>query len=464
MITEIELLKQIKLGENSKIEFKSAKGGLPKSIWESVSAFANTNGEYIILGVKEENGKFTLDSLKNSSALIKDFWNLHNSSQKLSSPVCSEDDIALFTIDGNEILVIYIPIAPRKERPIYINGNPYLGTYKRNNDGDYRCTKSEIRQMIRDASDESQDFGIIENFTLEDIDTSTLNGYRNRFRSVRNDHPYTILDDKESSVLEAFPYFHLDYQEKLSNNEDERWSHRITDDGTWVCNLFNFYYRVYNRLVQEIEVPFVLDENGTRLGETHVHEAIREVLINSLVHADYQSSKSITIKKTKDYFFFRNPGRLRITLEQIYQGGISDVRNTYIQRIFQFIGLGEKAGTGFVKILRAWDEQSWMRPQVSEDTIMNMTSVKLTYKVNLPKEPSKDLVKDLKEDLVLKLNHNQIKIIELISDNPKITQTILSKEVGINEKNIRNNIKKLKDLGMLTRIGSPKSGHWKVKL
>lgn len=493
-MTEIELLEKIKLGENSKVEFKSAKGGLPKSMWESVSAFANTNGGYIILGVEEEKHKFKLGSLKNSLSLIKDFWNLHNSSQKLSSPVCSEDDVSIFTINENEVLVIYIPIANRRERPIFINGNPYLGTYKRNNDGDYRCTKSEIRQMIRDASDEPQDFRIIENFTIEDIDIPTLNGYRNRFRSVRNDHPYTVLDDKdflikiggyqvdrdshkegityagllmfgkESSILEAFPYFHLDYQEKLSDNEDERWSHRITDDGTWVCNIFNFYYRVYNRLVQDIEVPFALDKDGTRLGETHVHEAIREALVNSLVHANHQSSKSITIKKTKDFFFFRNPGRLRITIEQVYQGGVSDVRNPYIQRIFQFIGLGEKAGTGFVKILRAWNEQSWMKPQVSEDATMDTTSVKLVYKVNSPKEPKSDLEKDLEKDLILQLNQNQLKIIEFISNNSKITQALLSKKIGINEKNIRNNIKKLKDLGILKRIGSPKGGHWEVKI
>lgn len=236
------------------MEFKSAKGGLPKSMWESVSAFANTNGGYIILGVEEEKHKFKLGSLKNSLSLIKDFWNLHNSSQKLSSPICSEDDVSIFTINENEVLVIYIPIANRRERPIFINGNPYLGTYKRNNDGDYRCTKSEIRQMIRDASDEPQDFGLIEKFTMDDIDTETLNGYRNMFRVTSSDHPYNTLDNKEfliklggykedrkqneegltlaglimfgkeTSILEAFPHFHLDYQENFSEDPDVRWT------------------------------------------------------------------------------------------------------------------------------------------------------------------------------------------------------------------------------------------------
>ena len=183
------------------------------------------------------------------------------------------------------------------------------------------CSKSEVRQMLRDASDDAQDFDIIENFGLEDTDEETLKAYRNRFRSRMADHPYLALDDKEflsrlgayrkdrktkqegltvagllmfgkeASITEAFPYFHLDYREKLTNDPEERWNYRITQDGTWEGNLYNFYYRVYNRLIQDVEVPFALDKEGVRIGETHVHEAIREVLANTLIHADHKTSK-----------------------------------------------------------------------------------------------------------------------------------------------------------------------------
>lgn len=75
---------------------------------------------------------------------------------------------------------------------------------------------------------------------------------------------------KESSISEVYPYFHLDYREQLSSNSDERWNYRITQDGTWEANLYNFYFRVYNRLVQDVEVPFALDDEGIRIGETHI--------------------------------------------------------------------------------------------------------------------------------------------------------------------------------------------------
>ena len=478
-----QLLGHMNLGETSTIEFKSAKGGLPKSLWESISAFANTNGGYVVLGVEETNGRFELGSLKNSRSLVSDFWNQHNNPQKLNFPICEEKDLSILNINGSETVLIHIPKATRRQRPIFINSNPYSGTYKRTRDGDYRCSESEIRQMIRDASEEPQDFGLIEGFDLKDIDTETLSGYRNIFRIANSDHPYNTLEDKkfltklggykedrksgsegitlagllmfgkESSILEAFPHFHLDYQENFSSKPNTRWTHRITNDGRWECNIFNFYMRVYNRLVQDIEVPFVLNKDGIRVGETHVHEALREALVNTLVHASYHSTKSITVIKTNNYFSFRNPGRLRITLEQIFEGGVSDVRNPYIQRMFQLIGLGEKAGSGFTKILRAWSEQQWMQPQVDEDLENELTSVMLLYKLD---SSSNTLAKETREETREEIL-NQIRI------NPKITQRELSSIVGITQKGIEWQIKQLRESGVLKRVGPTKGGHWEIK-
>lgn len=346
-----ELYQKVGIGEEVDIEFKSAKGGLPKSLWETLSAFANTVGGYIILGVDElDDGSFAIGSLGNPKGALKTFWDTHNNPQKLSTPVCHEEDVALIKIDENSVMLIHIPETHRQQRPVYLNGNPYIGTYKRNFEGDYRCSKSEVKQMLRDASNDAQDADIVEGFDMGDIDMETLTAYRNRFRSRLADHPYLALSDidllrhlgayrrdrkhgeegltsagllmfgKESSIMEAFPHFHLDYREKLTENPDERWSYRITQDGTWECNLYNFYFRVYNRLIQDIEVPFVLDHEGVRIGETHVHEAIREVLANMLVHADHKATKSNVIIKERESMLFTNPGRLRITIAQLYQG------------------------------------------------------------------------------------------------------------------------------------------------
>ncbi|WP_049802548.1 hypothetical protein [Gloeothece verrucosa] len=117
---------------------------------------------------------------------------------------------------------------------------------------------------------------------------------------------------RERSIQDAIRHYHLDYQEILSDDPEQRWTYRVTLDGKWEANLFNFYYRVYQRLVSDLNVPFQLDKDAVRKEETHVHEALREALVNTLIHADHSSTRSLKIIKYKDLFIFSNPGRLKI--------------------------------------------------------------------------------------------------------------------------------------------------------
>ncbi len=72
--------------ENIVIEYKSARGGLPGSLWETVSSFANTNGGIIVLGVTEKKKVAVVDGLSENDVMIlkKNFWDQANNQQKLS--------------------------------------------------------------------------------------------------------------------------------------------------------------------------------------------------------------------------------------------------------------------------------------------------------------------------------------------------------------------------------------------
>jgi ATP-dependent DNA helicase RecG len=416
-----ELLDALQLGEDQDVEFKAAQGGFPKSVWETVSAFANTSGGNIILGVAENNGEFEIVGISKPQTLIKDFWDTHNSPQKLNYPVCRDADVHTLTINKRTVICIQIPHLTRQQRPIYINGNPIGGTFKRNYEGDYRCTEAEVKMMLRDAAEDPTDGRILEGFSIEDLDAEALMAYRNRFASRNPDHPFLAKSDrdlleslggwrrdriskiegvtlagilmfgKERSILDALPHFYLDYQEQFSTDPEVRWTYRLTIDGKWEPNLFNFYYRVYPRLVANIDVPFKLDKSATRLEETHVHEALREALINTLIHADHQTTHSISIINRREVFTFVNPGRLRISLEQLYQGGISDPRNPNLLKMFQMLGLVERAGSGFQKILRAWREQHWIIPLVAEDLLLEMTGTRLPVISMIPESVEQEL-------------------------------------------------------------------------
>ena len=131
--------------ENNRIEAKKALGGLPKSIWETYSAFANTYGGIILLGVEEwpDKSLHTVD-LPDPDGLIKEFWDMVNNPNKASVNILSSKDVFVQEVDGDHIVVIHVPRAERSYKPVYVDGNP-LNTYRRNGEGDYRCTKEEYQ-------------------------------------------------------------------------------------------------------------------------------------------------------------------------------------------------------------------------------------------------------------------------------------------------------------------------------
>ena len=165
-------------------------------MWETLSAFANTEGGYIVLGVSEKKNKLSIVGVKNAGGKLKVFWDNHNNSRKVSTPICSTSNIEVMNIEGRNLILIPIPKANRKQRPVYINNNPKTGTFKRNYEGDYHCDEDEVRQMLRDSSDEPQDFRILEGFSLKDLDPESLRAFRQRFSSRDPDHPWLAKDDQ----------------------------------------------------------------------------------------------------------------------------------------------------------------------------------------------------------------------------------------------------------------------------
>ena len=153
------------LKENNLIEFKKSKGGLPNSLWESYSAFANSNGGTIVLGIDEpQKNVFESAKLTESEVLElkKRFWDTINNTQKVSVNILVDRDVYVDDYDGFPVLVIKVRRANRFEKPVHINNNVYSGTYRRNHEGDYHATEHEIRGMIRDQNPEGNDSMILE--------------------------------------------------------------------------------------------------------------------------------------------------------------------------------------------------------------------------------------------------------------------------------------------------------------
>ena len=348
--------------ENNRIEAKKALGGLPKSIWETYSAFANTYGGIILLGVEERADKSLHPvDLPDPDRLIREFWDIVNNPNKTSVNILSARDVFVQEVDGAHIVVIRVPRAERSYKPVYVDGNP-LCTYRRNGEGDYRCTREEYQAMVRDASVRTQDMLVLNEMDLGVFHPESVRSYRQRMRLSRPGHVWESLEDEEFllklgavgigsdgkkhptsagllmfgneyDIVREFNAYFLDYQEQY--DADTRWTDRIiSSSGDWSGNVYDFYFRIYNRLIQDIKVPFRMD-GGNRVDDTPVHQALREALANCLVNADYYGRQGLVILKKRD---------------------------------------------GIPNIFRVWREQGWAAPTFTEQLEPERTILSLTFK------------------------------------------------------------------------------------
>lgn len=182
--------------ENNRYEAKLAKGGLPKSIWETYSAFANTDGGLILLGVKENSDhSFIIEGVDNPELLIKTFWDTVNNQNKVSINLLLNKHVYTKEIEGKSVIFIEVPRAERQFRPVFIDKDVFSGTYHRNGEGDYHCTKEEISEMFRDASVASADTKVLKEMDESVFCMESIKGYRNIFRTLHVNHVWDSLDD-----------------------------------------------------------------------------------------------------------------------------------------------------------------------------------------------------------------------------------------------------------------------------
>lgn len=417
----IQLFDIQQLTENEDIEVKKSvgrdgQGELPKNFWETYSAMANTKGGTLFLGIEQTSSEqFKVVGIVDTNKVRKSLWDGLNNREIISVNLLTNDQVEVREVEGKSILKISVPKASRRHRPVYIGSNPLKGTFRRGFEGDYRCDEETVRRMVAEQVEDSRDSRLLEGFGLNDLDLETLKSYRNKFRSTKPDHPWLNLDDLEflrsigawtkdrqtgnegltlagllffgklPAILEGVPNYIVDYQEKPESKTETRWIDRLTTDGTWSGNLYDFYRQVIQKLYRDLKVPFRL-EGSTRIDDTPVHEAVREALVNTMIHADFTGRVSILVIKQTDLFSFRNPGTMRLTLEDALRGGNSDCRNRNLQKMFQLVGEGEQAGSGIPKIYTNWKKQHWRDPELNEQTEPDQTTLILRMVSLLPEE------------------------------------------------------------------------------
>ena len=479
-------------GERINLECKKAQSNVPVDVWKTYSAFANTYGGTILLGIvehlkeKDLQKRFQIVGVEDSRKIVTDFWNTINSN-KVNENILSDSDVEVINVDGKKVVCIHVPQADWSIKPIFLNNDIYKGTFRRNHEGDYHCKERQVKAMIRDSFEDGNDGILLEHYTMDDIDLDSLHRYRNLFRVWNTDHVWNEIDDKSFlrnlggyivnreegkeglslaglmmfgkglPIRERFGNFRMDYLNFCNLIGEERYSDRLTYDGRWENNLYQFFSIVLPKMTFDLPRPFRM-EGMQRVDDTPQHKAVREAFTNAIIHADLMMDAGILrIEKHDDKLCFRNPGLLRLPLEQIYEGGNSKARNPRIQNMLRMVGFGENIGSGFPQIIAAWKETKWGEPELKNK--IELDEVELV----LPLGKVANVVKDVVEDVVKELTERQQVILNLIKEDPSLSGNERAQKTGMTSRTIQRDLAVLHEKGILYREGGRKDGSWVIK-
>ncbi len=489
-----ELISKLNELEWEDFEVKAAKAEIPKDSWETVSSFSNTTGGWLVFGVKQIGKKFEIQGLTNAEKIEQDFLNVLNG-KKFNARINTKQQ--KYSIDDKIVLAFYIPISDKK--PIYYN-NP-SNTFIRRGSSDHRATKEEIDSMFRDQTFGTKTSQIAPKTSFSDLKLNSLNQYRDYMSRFNPDVSYNqlniteiltklrVIDDgactysgllmfgKRSIIEKHFPDFWVDLMEIPGTSYSDakiRYTYRLDE----FDNLWEYYFACFGRLKQKIDVEFILSDEGFGKDISPGIVAIREALVNMLMHADYFSPAHSRIRIFTNHIEFFNAGGLPKPFDELKGKDMSLPRNPIITKLFRMVKLAENAGFGFDKIETNWKKYNNTLPVYD----LSFDSTIIKFDLNVSKDITKPITKNgdnifrsifgvndaefrsifglSSDDFQSIFSSKHIKVLELINNNPNITALELAEIMGVTARTIENYTSKLRKNGILKRLGSDKTGQY----
>jgi ATP-dependent DNA helicase RecG len=379
------------------IEFKAATFAPPRDIYDTVSAFSNTKGGWIVLGVQAKNGAFEIRGVADADEMQNGFIGTLRNKGKLSTPIQFKENI--LTDQDAKVLVFYIPQVSRAEKPVHLDGNLAL-TFVRKGGTTQQCQKHEVEAFLRDAAQEHFEDGLCPELEAPAcIDEESLTWYRRLFQERNPDHETEGKDTvgfldywglvvssdgvwrpRRSAVLlfgtnaalhrvlrRQIVDFFIFLCTKADKLPEQRWDRRI--ESLAEGNIL----KTWRRLVEVYrdnfaDSSFRVDPNTfQRPGSPPDYLAFREAVLNLLIHQDYSDgARMARLTAYADQMEFWNPGASFVCGEDWFKPGDKPVRNPNLRRLLTRIGIGEQANTG-IRNLYAYQRQGQRLPPLLEN-------------------------------------------------------------------------------------------------
>jgi ATP-dependent DNA helicase RecG len=445
MIIIKDLLKE---GESETVEFKPSLSQMDK-ITESISAFSNTKGGTVIIGVSDKGevlgvniGKNTIESLANQ---------IKQNTYPMAYP-----SIRIEEIDKKQVVVI--EVVEGEQKPVLAFGRAFMRVGKSNQKLGY----DEIRNLALETSKVYWDERVSEEIILEDIDGERISWFlkeamKQRGLNIPEDSPVkdTLMKLKllkngklTNAALLLFLKKSIFLQSEIkcirfSGNESIKpYIDFQTIEGT-----------VFDLIDQAMEFVFRNMRKSIRLVAGNVQReeiyeypphAIREAIVNAIAHRDYESSSKVQVRIFDNRIEIWSPGKLpdEITIEDLKREHISVPRNPLLFKQLLWVKYVEDVGGGTLDMINQC--RDWGFP----DPLFEHISGAFVVTFRLP-----PVLGDLEK---MGLNIRQINAMNYIIKKGSISNKEYISLNSISRKTATTDLKQLVLKGLLTRIGEGK--------
>ena len=436
-----------------------------KAVWKDeylvgICAFANAQGGKFFIGI-DDNGEII--GVENSKKLLESL------PSKIRDSMGIVVNVNLHKKDSLEYIEIDVP---SYSIAISCKGNYYY----RSGSTSQKLTGIELESFIlrkRGATWDNVPHPLVK---IEDLDQNAIQKFKElAIRKKRIDD--TILEEDTETLLDKLHLINNGYLTNaallLFSKDPERYfTGAFIKVGFFETNADLIYQdevrgSLFEQIDKVIELIFfkymkakISYDGLQRIEEYFVSEAsMREAILNAIVHKQYESGVPIQISIYKDKLYITNVGKLpdHWTEKTLYQKYGSKPYNPNIAHVFYLAGHIESWGRGIEKIFDSCIENNLPMPKY----YINPTDIMIEF--DAPKRLVIDNFSKVTDRVTDRVNDNTMKVLNVISEDPGYSYNDISDEIGISRKSVATIIKKLKDLGIIERIGNNKKGYWKIK-
>ena len=445
------LLEDIKKGESQTVEFKNS---FQKEVIETIVAFANARGGKIFIGVSDTGEIVGVELNKES------IQNWINQVKQNTSPSVIPN-MEVVEIEEKQVVAIDVKEYPIK--PVSYK-NRYL---LRRQNSNHVMSMEEIANEYLKTKNSSWDYYVDEGQNLNDISLEKVEQFIKKielhFAKKFYDTAMQVLqkyglivDDK--ITFGAYLLFSKDFN-VISGVQAGRFktSTDIIDSISLNTDLFTEIDELMVFLRKHFMVEYIITGNPQREERyDYPLEAIREIVLNMIVHRDYRDSSDSIVKIFDDRIEFFNPGDLYddLTIEELKGNNyVSKTRNKLIALMFKECGLIEKYGSGIDRIKRLCREHRLPEPKFEE--------IQKGFRVTVYKEKKDN--EGVNEGISEGINEGINSLYEFIKNNPSKRVSQIEEKLNTPAKTLERWIKKLKDEDKIEYRGSKKTGGYYVK-